>query len=90
MVSGESSKRLTPNDIASKYGVDVKKVHFWIERGELGALNLAARPDGRPRYVILPDDLARFEQARRVVPKADQRPARRRRRSSVVAAEAPY
>ena len=38
----------TPPQVADLYGVDVHKILVWIRSGELGALNLAAKPGGRP------------------------------------------
>jgi hypothetical protein len=69
---------LTPPAIAKRYGVAHKKVREWIEAGELAALNLARSGCERPRYVIMPEAIQRFEQARQVVPVAPT-PRRRRR-----------
>jgi hypothetical protein len=67
----------TPPAVARKYGVAAGKVIDWIESGQLAALNLATRPDGRPRYSISPEALDAFERARAVVPVAGRNPHRR-------------
>lgn len=68
---------LSPPQIARARGVRVAKVIHWIRTGELEAINLASRRDGRPRWRISPEALARFDAARssRV---AIRSPARRR------------
>jgi hypothetical protein len=51
----------------------------WIKRGELSAIN-TAEPGARPRLVVLPAALERFERARSAA--APPKPQRRRRRSA--------
>ncbi|MBP7937822.1 MAG: helix-turn-helix domain-containing protein [Phycisphaerae bacterium] len=68
-------QKLTPPEVARIFRVDAKKVISWIRSGELRAVNVATRIDGRPRYVIDREDIAAFELRRQVVP-----PAPRRRR----------
>lgn len=51
----------TPPRIAEMLGVQVTKVHHWIERGELVAINLADRLDGkRPRWKVSQQALEDF------------------------------
>jgi hypothetical protein len=71
--------RLTPPQVAERYGVAVEKIHHWIRTGELQALNVATSPHGRPRWSIDPADLQVFEARRQARP---QPPATRRRRQS--------
>jgi hypothetical protein len=59
---------LTPREVARRYRVSPERVRGWIVRGELGAINLARVRCGMPRYVVLPEHLAAFEQARQVSP----------------------
>lgn len=73
---------LTPPQIAKRYGVSEEKVIGWVRRGELRAINLAARRTGRPRWKIAYADLVAFESARAAVPAPPT--TRRRRKSSDV------
>jgi len=70
-------RALTPPQIAQRYGVKADKVLVWIRSGELRAVNVAARPTGRPRWRITEADLVIFENRRTARPPA---PAARRRR----------
>jgi hypothetical protein len=60
--------KLTPPKLARRWGVSTNKILFFIGTGELRALNLARRPNGRPRYVIDIEDVQKFERARTVRP----------------------
>jgi excisionase family DNA binding protein len=57
-------KKLTPPEVARRWGVSSDKVRAWIENGELRAINLAARTSGRPRYRIDMADVLAFERTR--------------------------
>jgi hypothetical protein len=70
------ARKLTPPEIARRYGIHPDKVLGWIRRGELRAVNVAANPRGRPRWRIDPIDLEAFEQRRSAQPA----PALQRRR----------
>jgi excisionase family DNA binding protein len=61
--NGDRTK-LTPPELARRWGVSSDKVRAWIESGELRAINLATRPSGRPRYRIDLADVLAFEQRR--------------------------
>ena len=50
---------LTVLDVAQRYRVSPDKVRTWIKRGELAAINTAAKICGKPRWVITPDALVR-------------------------------
>ncbi len=54
----------TVEDVARRYRVSPDKVRGWIKRGALRAINTAAALCGRPRWVIMPEDLAVFENNR--------------------------
>jgi transposase len=72
---------LTPPQIAKRYRVSPEKVLGWIRRGELRAINIAMNPHGKcPRWIITPESLADFEQARSSRPAP--RPLSRTRRSA--------
>jgi transposase len=68
----------TPREIAKRYRVSPDKVRGWIKRGELVAINTAPRLCGKPRWVITPEALARFEAGRQAI--APPKPMTRRRR----------
>lgn len=70
---------LTVADVARRYRVSPDKVRAWIDRGELKAINTAAVLCGKPRWVITPESLAEFEDARRGGP--EPKPPRRRRKT---------
>ena len=57
-------RAMKPSDIARRLGVNVHRVHGWIDAGESRAINTAANLAGKPRWKVLPEDLARFEAAR--------------------------
>ncbi len=74
----ETAAGLTVRDVARRYRVGEDKVRGWIKRGELTACNTAAVLCGKPRWVILPEALAAFEQRRQGGPPAKPTPRRRR------------
>lgn len=76
--------KLTPPEVARRWGIAADKVIGWIRSGELQAIDASARRGGRPRYLIDVGDLKVFEQARRVQPPAHVAPRRRRRDENVI------
>jgi transposase len=68
----------TPREVAKIIRKSPDWVRAAIERGELGALNLATRRCGRPRYVILPQHLEEFARRRRATTEVQPAPRRRR------------
>lgn len=62
--------KLTPPQIAQRWGIGTGKVEGWIRAGELRAIDASARRGGRPRYLVDVRDLAEFEERRAVVPHA--------------------
>jgi hypothetical protein len=72
----------TTADVARRLRVSKNKVIGWIRRGELPAVNTAAVLCGKPRWVITPDALARFERRRAGGP-PPQQPTRRRQKPPV-------
>jgi excisionase family DNA binding protein len=69
--------KLTPPEVAARWGVSADKVLAWIRNGELRAVNAATRAHGRPRWLVDLADLEVFEQRRAARP---VQPAPRRRR----------
>jgi len=59
-----TTSSFTPPEIARRLRVSPEKVLGWIRSGELRAINVAARPTGRPRFRIEPADLSAFEERR--------------------------
>jgi hypothetical protein len=77
-VSVKNSRcKLTPPQLASRWGVSCDKILNWIRSGELPAFNAALTRSGRPRWLIDITDIATFEQRRAAVSSA--RATRRRR-----------
>ncbi len=67
-------------DVAARLTINQSKVCGWIARGELRAVNVADRPDGkRARWRITPEALAAFEAARAAVPTKAKAPRTARR-----------
>jgi hypothetical protein len=69
---------LTVGDVAMLYRVSPDKVRSWIKKGELSAVNTADAKCARPRFVILPHQLAEFETGR-IVATAAKKVARRKK-----------
>ena len=69
---------LTVADVARRYRVSPDKVRGWIKRGELSAINTASSRCGKPRYVIMPESLERFELGRQAATPPSPAPRRRR------------
>jgi hypothetical protein len=59
-----SRKKLTPPQLAGQWGVSHPKILSLIESGQLAAINVAIRPNGRPRYLIDEEAIADFERRR--------------------------
>jgi hypothetical protein len=65
---------LTVTDVARRYRVGEEKVRGWIKRGELVAVNTADAMCAKPRWVVPPEALARFERGRQAAqPKLTKR-----------------
>lgn len=77
-------RKLTPPQIAAQFGINSDKVVHWINTGELRAVNIATRPNGRPRWVVDIDDLAEFEQSRAAVPPTPKPKRRKRAEAGVI------
>lgn len=71
----------TPNELGRLLRVSPDRVRAWIVAGELQAVNTAAALCGKPRYVILPHQLADFERRRQAA--TPPKPQRRRKRTNM-------
>ncbi|MFN7842743.1 MAG: helix-turn-helix domain-containing protein [Pirellula sp.] len=74
---------LSPPRVAEILGCGVEKVHAYINRGELRAINTSL--GDRPRYKIDPDDFDAFCESR-----ASQKPQAAQKRRSVPKASKDY
>jgi excisionase family DNA binding protein len=72
---------LTTKEVAQRFRVNPDKVRAWIHSGELHAVNTSVA--GKDRYIITPEALAAFEQARSAARPAPQPPQRRPRKLAV-------
>jgi excisionase family DNA binding protein len=73
------ARGLTVREVAKLLRISKDRIRSMIQRGELGALNVAAVRSGRPRFVVLPHHLAAFEQSRTAGPPPKATPRRKRR-----------
>jgi excisionase family DNA binding protein len=78
----EAPARLTVPEVARLLRVSEDKVRGWIERGELRAVNCAARAGGRPRWRVSREALAEFERLRS--PRPTPTPRRRSAADGVI------
>jgi hypothetical protein len=76
-------QKITPPELARRWGVSADKIVYFILAGELRAIDASLRRGERPRYLIDEDDIAAFEAAREVSPPAPV--ATRRKRSNLPA-----
>ena len=58
--------KVTPPELAKRWGISPDKVLSWIRNGELPAIDASTRRGGRPRYLIDEEDILAFEERRRV------------------------
>jgi hypothetical protein len=69
-------------DLCQRWKVGSDKIHGFISRGELAAVNVATNLAGRPQWRITPEAVAAFERRRTSAP--SPKPQRRRRRQDLV------
>ena len=78
-MSTATKTKMTPPELARRWGVSRDKIIFFILTGELRAIDASKRRGDRPRYLIDVEDIEAFEAARTVVPAV--KPTRRKRDS---------
>lgn len=77
-------QKITPPELARRWGVAPEKVLTWIRSGELRAIDACARRGQRARYLIDLADVAEFESRRSTLPTPRRVSRPRRRRQNVV------
>jgi hypothetical protein len=60
----DARQKISPQQLADRWGIDVHKVLAWIHRGELTAINVAANKRGKPQFRIDERDIELFERNR--------------------------
>ena len=62
-------RKVTPPELAERWGVNPDKIIFFIRSGELRAIDASLLPgQGKPRYLIDEADIEAFELRRQVQP----------------------
>jgi excisionase family DNA binding protein len=82
MLTDSLQRGLTTADASKLLRVSEDKIRLWIKSGELSAINTASHRCRRPRFVILPEALQRFAEARSASP--PPKPARRKKRTQEI------
>jgi hypothetical protein len=78
----ELTHGFTVADLCRRWRIGPDKIHGFIRRGELLAVNVATNLSGRPQWRITPESVARFEQRRSSVP--PPKPQRRKKQPALV------
>ena len=71
--------KMTPPELARRWGISADKVTYWISTGELRAIDASLKRGERPRYLIDVADVEAFENSRTVIPAV--KPTRRKKPS---------
>ena len=72
----------TVADLCQRWRVGGDKIRALIRAGKLQAINTSMTDCARPRYVVMPEEVARFEQSRSTAP--PPKPKRRKRQSHLI------
>jgi hypothetical protein len=78
MRSDKLAAGFTVSDLCARWRIGADKIRLLIRTGRLKAINTAMSDCGKPRFVILPEEVTRFETARSATP-----PPRKRRRRNM-------
>ncbi|MGA2059948.1 MAG: DNA-binding protein [Thermoguttaceae bacterium] len=76
--------RISPPELARRWGIDTHKVLGWIRNGELHAIDASTRPGGRPRFLIDEKDIELFELRRAVGAPPVKMPRRHAKQSGII------
>ena len=83
MTAATSNSGLTVRDVAKLFRVSPDKVRAWISKGELPAVNTSDALCRKPRFVILPHQLAEFAARRQVALPPKKVPRRQKRTAEI-------
>lgn len=72
----------TVADLCQRWRVGADKIRALIRAGKLHAINTSMTDCARPRYVVMPEEVARFELARSTAP--PPKPKRRRNKVAMI------
>lgn len=61
-------QKISPPELARRWGIDSHKILGWIRSGELKAIDVSARQGGKPRFLIDLAEIELFEHRRSTVP----------------------
>jgi hypothetical protein len=78
-MSADVAAGFTVADLARRWRIGPDKIRSLIAAGELDAINTASRLCGKPRFIVLPEAVAEFEQRRKAGPPPKAPPKRKRR-----------
>lgn len=67
------ARGMTPPEVAALLRVSPDRVRAWIKSGDMAAINTASARCRRPRYVVLPHQLAEFATRRAAAAPASTR-----------------
>jgi hypothetical protein len=73
------ARGLTVKEVARYLRVSPDKVRTWIKSGRMAACNTSEAACGKPRFIVLPHQLAEWERQRSAGPPPKPAPRRRRR-----------
>jgi hypothetical protein len=73
----------TPSELAVRWRISREKVLGWIHNGQLAAINTSRTMCGKPRFLVTPEALARFEANRQAVTPPKACPRRRKPRAII-------
>ncbi len=74
----------TPNELAKLLRVSPDRVRAWIRSGEMAAINTSSVRCAKPRFVVLPGQLAAWQERHLAATPAKPAPRRRRQRKGLV------
>jgi hypothetical protein len=67
-VPSETSAGYTVEDLRRRWRISADKIRALIRAGKLQAINTSMTDCARPRYVVMPEEVARWEESRSTAP----------------------